>query len=403
MKSVGLVVEYNPFHNGHAYHLSTAKEQAGADVAIAIISGNFLQRGEPALISKWYRTKMALMGGADIIVELPYIYATQNAETFAAGAVSILNAIGCDSLCFGSENGEISSFYKTFELIDRQKTAFDGNIKKFIKTGVSYPKALALSVKEIIPSKETIDLSMPNNILGFQYIKAIIEQKSRMKPFTIKRKSADYHDEFFSSEQIASATSIRKALFSENDKEKIIPFVPSSTYDLLEDYYKNFGVFHRWEIYYPYLQFRLLQCSPNELGEIYEVEEGIENRLLQAALVSDNFQEFMEKVKTKRYTWTRLQRICLHILTNTKKDTMRCLMKRPGYIRLLGMTVNGTKFLNKQKSHFTLPLISKLSSYKEEDIIPDIKASRIYACVLPNHLKKKFFNQEFNQPPIYLK
>lgn len=403
MKAVGLVVEYNPFHNGHAHHLNSAKELSNADIVIAVMSGNFLQRGEPALVSKWYRANMALQAGVDLVFELPYIFATQKAETFANGAVSILDAAGCDFLCFGSENGDIHDFYKTLEFMEERNETYQENIKKHIKTGVSYPKAQALSFEELKSPQGLVDLSKPNNILGYHYLKAIHSQKSSMAALTVKRKNADYHDEHFASERIASATSIRKALFSTKEQEiGIDPFIPPTTNDLLTDYYRQFGVLHQWENYYPYLQFLLLQAKPNELKEIYEVEEGIENRLIKAAMESIGYQEFMEKVKTKRYTWTRLQRMCLHILTNTKKKQM-AFAEQASYLRLLGMTENGKEYLNKMKARLGLPLISKLSSYKNEDILPDIKASRIYACALPNHLKVKSFEEEFKQPPIYLK
>jgi predicted nucleotidyltransferase len=332
--------------------------------------------------------------------ELPYIFATQKAETFANGAVSILDAAGCNFLCFGSENGEIQDFYKTMEFMVEWNESYQENIKKHIKTGVSYPKAQALSFEELNHPQGLVDLSKPNNILGYHYLKAINSQKSTMTPLTVKRKNANYHDEHFASERIASATSIRKALFSSEEQEITIDrFVPPATNALLNDYYLKFGTFHQWENYYPYLQFLLLQANPDELREIYEVEEGIENRLIKAAIQSNNFREFMEKVKTKRYTWTRIQRICLHILTNTKKMEMKSV-DSASYLRLLGMNKYGKEYLNKIKGQLGLPLISKLSSYKGEDILPDIKASRIYACVLPNLLKAKSFEEEFKQPPI---
>jgi predicted nucleotidyltransferase len=404
MKSVGLIVEYNPFHNGHAHHLNSAKELSGADIVIAVMSGNFLQRGEPALVSKWYRTKMALHAGVDLVFELPYMFATQKAETFANGAISILDAAGCDFLCFGSENGEIEDFFKTLDFMEEYNKTYQENIKKYIKTGVSYPKAQALSFEELNHFDGLVDLSKPNNILGFHYLKAINKQHSPMIPLTVVRKNANYHDEHFASERIASATSIRKALFSTKEQEQSDPidqYIPSNTNELLTEYHHRFGIFHQWENYYPYLQYILLQSKPNELREIYEVEEGIENRLIKAALESKSFQEFMEKVKTKRYTWTRIQRICLHILTNTKKSQMNSF-EQATYLRLLGMTENGKEYLNRKKSHLGLPLISKLSSYKSEDIFLDIKASRIYSCVLPGDQRVKCFEQEFRQPPIYL-
>ncbi|QIZ07343.1 nucleotidyltransferase [Priestia megaterium] len=403
MKSVGLIVEYNPFHNGHAFHLQASKEAAEADVVIAVMSGNFLQRGEPALVSKWQRTKMALLNGVDIVFELPYRFATQKAETFANGAVSILDAVGCESLCFGSESGDLSSFIQTIDYLKDQQNSFNENIKWHLDTGVSYPKALSLAFKQLPNANNYLDLAKPNNILGLEYIKAIQRQKSSVIPMTIPRKNADYHDEHFASATIASATSIRKAIFTDNASQaEINQYVPEQTKLLLKDYVQQFQGFHQWENYWSYLQFRLIHSSPSELREIYEMEEGLENRLQAAALVTDNFHKFMQQIKTKRYTWTRLQRLCVHILTNTKKEEMTRHSEKASYLRLLGMTSIGREYLNKKKSHLSLPLISKLASFKEKEINLDIKAARIYSLGIPSHLKNKMLRQEFEQPPFYI-
>ncbi|MGF6951242.1 putative nucleotidyltransferase [Neobacillus sp. B4I6] len=403
MKSVGLIVEYNPFHNGHAFHLQASKEAAEADVVIAVMSGNFLQRGEPALVSKWQRTKMALLNGVDIVFELPYRFATQKAETFANGSVSILDAVGCDSLCFGSESGDLSSFIQTIDYLKDQQNSFNENIKWHLDTGVSYPKALSLAFKQLPNANNYLDLAKPNNILGLEYIKAIQRQKSSVSPMTIPRKNADYHDEHFASATIASATSIRKAIFTDNaNQTEINQYVPEQTKLLLKEYVQQYQGFHQWENYWSYLQFRLIHSSPSELREIYEMEEGLENRLQTAALETDNFHKFMQQIKTKRYTWTRLQRLCVHILTNTKKEEMTRHSEKASYLRLLGMTSIGREYLNKKKSHLSLPLISKLASFKEKEINLDIKAARIYSLGIPSHLKNKMLRQEFEQPPIYI-
>ncbi|HAF0292610.1 TPA: nucleotidyltransferase, partial [Salmonella enterica subsp. enterica serovar Typhimurium var. 5-] len=261
MKAVGVVVEYNPFHNGHLFHLQQAKKQSNADIAIAVMSGNFLQRGEPALVSKWARTNMALAAGVDIVFELPYRFATQHAEIFAEGAVSILSAAGCSTLCFGSESGDLDSFMKTIEFLDKNNEHFQEYIKAFTSQGYSYPKSISLSFQSLSPSLDTyIDISSPNNILGLHYIQAIIRQKSNMKPDTITRKSAGYHDEHFSSETIASATSIRKALFGEGREiDAIQRLVPRSTFEELSMYMREYGGFHSWESYWPLLRYKLLQ------------------------------------------------------------------------------------------------------------------------------------------------
>ncbi|PFO09932.1 hypothetical protein COJ85_00685 [Bacillus sp. AFS076308] len=403
MNAVGLIVEYNPFHNGHAFHLNASKEAANAEVVIAVMSGNFLQRGEPALVSKWYRTKMALLNGVDIVFELPYMFAVQKAEIFANGAVSILDTAGCDAVCFGSESGDLSSFLKTIDFIDEQKQQLEENIHQFIDTGVSYPKAVSLAYHQLSDSNSYLDLAKPNNILGIEYIRAIKKQKSSLKPMTVARKNADYHDEHFASETIASATSIRKAILSkEGGQNSIGQYVPSPTEQLLSEYLIEYQVFHQWENYWNYLQFRLLQSTPEELREIYEVEEGLENRILAAALIAGSFHEFMEKIKTKRYTWTRLQRLCVHILTNTKKGQMAGPSDKASYLRLLGMTPKGKEYLNKRKKDFSLPLVSKLSSYKGKEIQLDLKAARIYSLGVAPHLTKELMNKEFKQPPILI-
>lgn len=403
MNAVGVVVEYNPFHNGHAFHLEQTRTAAKADVVIAVMSGPFLQRGEPALLPKWTRAKMAIQAGVDIVLELPYSFATQKADTFAYGAISILGAIGCSSVCFGSESGNIEDFLTTISFLEKNRTNYEKYIKTYMEKGFNYPTALSSAFLDLEPNKNMVDLSKPNNILGFQYVKAIQRLGLPMKPLTIPRSQAGYHDEQFTSETIASATSIRKALFSDDGTiEKIISYVPETTSTTLYDYKKQYGQFQQWENYWPYLKFRVLQSTSSELRQIYEVEEGLENRVFRAALASSSFEEFMKRLKTKRYTWTRLQRMCVHILTNTTTEEMTERMREPSYIRLLGMNEKGRTYLNKWKSHESLPLISKLSSHQGEDIALDIRASRIYALGADKGLVQPLIDMDYKQPPIYL-
>jgi predicted nucleotidyltransferase len=405
LNTLGVIVEYNPFHNGHIYHLEAAKKLAEPDVVIAVMSGNFLQRGEPALVNKWYRTKMALLGGVDVVIELPYRFATQKAQTFALGAVSILDALNCKSLCFGSENGDIHSFTDTLALMAEKQNLYQDSIKQFIKEGISYPSAMKEAFLKLEPTQKMVDLSRPNNILGFHYIEAIHKINSPMKALTIKRKNAEYHDEHFSSETIASATSIRKAIFSNDSEHNINGFVPVSTKDLLSDYLTLYSEFHQWENYWPLLKFRILHSAAEELKEIYEVEEGLENRIKKAAMLAQTFLQFMQYIKTKRYTWTRLQRACLHILTNTKKTLMLGESEPPSYLRLLGMTSKGQKYLNEHKKTFTLPLITKVSSKINNltDLQLDYNASIVYSMGLKEPYQTKLIQLEHKQPPIILK
>jgi predicted nucleotidyltransferase len=401
MNATGVIVEYNPFHNGHAFHLEQAKDISGAETIIAVMSGNFLQRGEPALVSKWKRAEMALKAGADIVFELPYQFAVQQADIFASGAVSILEAAGCSSLCFGSESGNIESFHRTLSFLETHQAAYQERVKVHLAAGFSYPKATSMAFLDLNPEDELVDLSKPNNILGFQYLNSARRINSSMQLFTVERKSAGYHDEQFASESIASATSIRKALFTGNGEvEGIRQYVPESTYQGLLQYKEEFGAFHHWEQYWPLLKFRLVQLQPEQLRCIYEMEEGLEHRFLSAALQAGSFQQFMEKIKTKRYTWTRLQRACVHILTNTEKKEMPNRPQEAEYLRLLGMSGNGRKYLNTHKSSLKLPLISRISSHAAQQLHLDIKASRVYAMGIQAAGDSRLMQQEFNQPPI---
>lgn len=403
MNAAGIVVEYNPFHNGHAFHLEHTKKMTKADIIVAVMSGQFLQRGEPALLPKWHRAEMALKAGADIVIELPYQFSTQKADTFAFGAVSILSAMGCQALCFGSESGNIGPFHTTVNFLEKNKEKFKRYIKSYMAEGISYPTAISAAFKALGPSDALLDLSKPNNILGLEYLKAVKKLQAPINTVTIKRTNADYHDETLSSEYIASATSIRKTLFSAEEGLKAVkPYVPYSTYVLLKQYTKNYGLFHSWENYWPFLKYRLLQSTPEELAQIYEIEEGLENRLIRVALSATSFQDFMSKVKTKRYTWTRLQRMCVHILTNTKSEEMKTRMEKVTYMRLLGMTERGRKYLNGKKGVLPIPLISKISSYKEDDIALDIRASRVYAMGANQNFQQKLIDLDYMQPPIYI-
>lgn len=402
MKAVGIVVEYNPFHNGHLYHIQKAKEQTDADIVVAVMSGPFLQRGEPALVSKWCRAKMALENGVDLIVELPYSFATQHAAVFAKGAVDILQGLECDYLCFGSESGDINEFSHTFIQLQGKQDEEDLLVKKFLKNGSSYPKAKSLAMQELtcMENDRGLNLSMPNNILGYEYYKAVNTNHYPMEVCTVARMNADYHDKIFTSDSIASATSIRQALLKEEGSLKTIePYLPLASLNLLRKYKETYLSYHTWENYWSYLKFRLLQTTAKELATIYEMEEGLEYRFLKYVKEASSFQAYIRLLKTKRYTWTRLQRICVHILTNTTKEEM-AVHSQPSYIRLLGTTANGRYYLKEKKKQFALDIISKLSSFDKDKIALDIRASQIYALGARATAQEQLLNMEYLQHPI---
>ncbi|MEH6944897.1 nucleotidyltransferase [Bacillus sp. JJ722] len=403
MKAVGLIVEYNPFHNGHRYHVNQSKLQNDAEVVIAVMSGSFLQRGEPALVSKWTRAAMALKSGVDLVIELPYIYSTQHAEHFAFGAVTLLEALHCDTFCFGSENGSIESFFTKYEQMTKHAEQIDETIRIFTKKGNNYPKSVSLALEHLGLQKDgDLDLTKPNNILGYQYVRTALKHNYRIQPTLINRIAAEYHDTQLPEGSIASATSIRKALFETDEQTNATKsFMPTYTYNELKNYVQTYDTLHQWENYWSLLQYKLISSSEEELEKIYEVEEGIQHRMKEAALVCSTFAEFIMKVKTKRYTLTRLQRICVHILTNAKKEQIKRCLTEPAYLRVLGFTEKGRKYLNEKKKRVELPLISRIANIQHEALNFDIQASIIHALALPPKAQTAMIQREYQQPIIF--
>jgi len=379
------------------------KKLTQSDIIIAVMSGPFLQRGEPALISKWYRTKMALANGVDLVVELPYVFATQKAETFANGAISILNALRVSEICFGSEDGQIENFYNTISVQKNEEETFNYLVKQFMDAGNSYAKATSDAFSHILTSEKNIDMSQPNNILGFQYMKAILSQNSSIQAQTIKRFASHYHDETFNDQHIASATSIRKQLFSEEGSFTTIkPFLPQATTSLLANYKQNYGILHNWEQYFSFFKYRLMTMSPGDLRHIYEIEEGLEHRILSKIQNSSSFYSFMEALKTKRYTWTRLQRACTHILTNTTKEEIRSanIEQHAPYIRLLGMSQKGQTYLSKNKKKIELPILTHTKTFDHAALDIEKKANSVYFSIMHEPLRTQLLKQDITHHPI---
>ncbi|QTD42417.1 nucleotidyltransferase [Sporosarcina sp. Te-1] len=382
MKATGIVVEYNPFHNGHLHHVQEAKKRTGADVMIAVMSGNFLQRGEPAFVDKWTRAEMALRSGVDLVFELPYRFATANAPLFAKGAIKLLDAAHCCAYCFGSEDGSIQPFLDSLELIEQHRDSYDEAVKEAMASGVSYPKALNMAYIQVLASSQKmeppVDLAKPNNILGYHYMEAARDLHSQMIPVTIPRIVAQYHDDAIAGNAIASATGIRKTFFSSASLEEVSGFLPEATEHLLHNWQQERSVFGSWDYFYPYLRLIIVREGPSRLASIADIVEGMENAIYKAALSNQTFGAFMEQIKSKRYTWTRIQRMITHILTGFT-SSLRDDITEPSYLRLLGMTSKGKDYLNRTKKELKLPLISKVASYQDLSLSADIRASDIYA------------------------
>ncbi|MEN2766555.1 nucleotidyltransferase [Ornithinibacillus xuwenensis] len=402
MNTCGLIVEYNPFHNGHAYHIQQAKKKSNADCMIAVMSGSFLQRGEPAVIDKFHRAKAAISSGVDIVVELPFVFAVQSSDLFSKGAVLTLHELGVDSICFGSESGNINNFIQGYSDFINQQPVYQDALKKALNEGLAFPEASRKAYQSIGLTTEDMDLSQPNNILGFSYVKTILENQLPIQPLTIKRKSSNYHDSEITG-NIASATSIRKQLFEHQARlSDLTHTMPSATITALMEYEEKAQALHHWESYFPLLHFRVITMSLEQLSHIHGMEEGIEYRIKKTAKEAKSFHDWVERIKTKRYTWTRIQRIFVHLLTNTTKCEIQTLTSQSSvpYVRLLGISQKGQDYLNTRKKKMEVPIYSKLSRDVHPMLEIEERASNTYYSILSFANRYTLQKQEFMGPVL---
>lgn len=335
MRSVGVIVEYNPFHNGHRYHLEKVKEVTGADLVVAVMSGDFTQRGEVACINRWNRAEMALLNGVDLVVELPIFYSCQSAEIFAKGAMNILEEIGVEWVVFGSESGDIEAIEKIASMDESEE--FKKYLENNLKSGHSYPTAYSNALKELGISQEI----KSNDILGIEYVKSEKKLKRRIKMIPIKRIGVGYHD-LEGAGEIASATGIRKMLGKEKQVEK---YLPKATTELIK--HEKMAIL---EEYYPLIRYAILRDFET-LKDIQDVEKGLENRLYQCALENFKFDDFFQQLITKRYTIGRLQRIIIHILTKLTVGITEEVKRRLPYINVLGFNKKGQEYMKQLKKN----------------------------------------------------
>ncbi len=377
MKTVGIIVEYNPFHNGHLYHIEQTRKISNCDTLICVMSGNFTQRGEPAITDKFTRTKMALENKADLVVELPFVFTVQNADIFAKTSVSILNHLGVDEIYFGSENASIEELETIGRIMHEER--YNNLVKSYLKEGNSYPTASDLAMKDICPN----DLfDMPNNILGIQYILAGKELNSKIKFNTIKRTSTNYYDDIKENTNIQSATSIRKALYNNND---ISLYVPTGVNELLN--HSNTTNYNDFSDYFRYL---LRVKKKEEIKDIFSVNEGFENRLLKIRDFTDT-EDLIKQLLTRRYTNSKIKRMLAHILCDTKKDLI--ISFDIPYIRILGMNDTGKGYLNKIKKEIEVPLISKVKEGIHPYLDHELQVSKVYSL----GLQKDIFKEELKR------
>ncbi len=367
MKSCGVIVEYNPFHNGHRYHLKQARLQSQADVIICAMSGNFLQRGEAAIIDKWQRANSALQNGADIVLELPFEWAVQSADYFAQGGVNMLAAIGCECLCFGTDSHEKIDYQHLGQFLHQNRQQLDRLFHQTADEKLSYAENM-IRVFQALEMDIPFDHKQPNHILGLSYAKANSQLTKPMELLAIERKNSGYHDKAFTSETIASATAIRRGIFR---GEEISSYVPSSSLVHLTEQKVSL------EDFFPYLKFRLLTMDLAELQQIYQMEEGLAVRMKKCIANCETYESFVNQLKSKRYSQTRIQRLLLYCLLNVREAEIKKSWQNPSF-RVLGFTENGQKYLNKVKKQLPYPLITRVGKLEAARLSLTIRADEVY-------------------------
>lgn len=360
MSVIGIVCEFNPFHNGHKYLIDSVKKQG--DIVVCVMSGNFVQRAEPAIFPKELRVKAALLNGADIVLELPFVYATASAEIFAYNAVKILNSFGCDKLAFGTENTTIEQLNKVVDILN--DSCFDSKIKEFLKIGDSFASARQSALNSY---DDRLNIDMPNNILAVEYIKAIRKLNSEIEPICINRVGAGYNDDF-AVDKFASATYIRSLI---NQNQSFENFVPENCFSLYSDSINNGQVLSQ-EKYdltsLVLLRSRLFENSDN----IANMSEGLENRIDDAIKSSVNLNEIYDKAKTKRYTHSRVRRAVLCRQFNISKTDLNIEVP---YCRLLGFNKTCENMLGEFVKNCSLPFITRFSDVTK---VNDEKINKIF-------------------------
>ncbi len=380
MKITGLITEYNPFHNGHLYHIEKAKEVTGADAVLVVMSGDFVQRGEPAIFSKEIRVHAALASGASAVIELPVVYATGSGEIFAAGAVSLLNALGCvDSICFGTECGNVEVLSSIADLLLEEPEIYRQSLQRNLRQGKSFPVAREEALIEVLGDERMLReiLQNPNNILGIEYLKALKKLNSSMKPYTIRREGASYHENSLGW-KFDSATSIRQVfrqkeeVHGEAHLQQMKASVPEDAFEIYKEYLQEYAP-ATWQDYSLLLKYRLMEeCSyinfdSSGLTKYLDVSENLSNRIGNHLEAYVDPESFARLLKTKELNYTRISRSLLHILLSIKTKDLQEYMENGNifYGRLLGFRKKDAEVLSCIKKNSRIPMISKLADAKD--------------------------------------
>ncbi|MDE1547945.1 nucleotidyltransferase [Jeotgalibaca caeni] len=385
MKSCGIIAEYNPFHNGHAYHLQEAKKRTGSEVMVVSMSGNFTQRGEPAIADKWTRAQMALAHGADLVVEQSVLGTVQSTDLFARAGVRTLQALGCDALSFGAESGKDTDFIRYTDFILKHQDEINEQFQAIRNDGRTYAAQMQQVVSKLLPHEAfAMSIFEPNNQLGLAYLKENDRYSRPMEPMVIERVGAKHHDDLNASNTFASGTALR-TLIQAGKAEEAARWMPEV----------EAGVSAvSWENYWPLLRYRVLVEDEASLRTIYQMEEGIEYRLKKMVVEAESFHHYLTLVKNKRWTWVRLQRLCVAILLSIKKEDVETYFQKEQPIRVLGFTEKGQQYLSQRKK--MVQLITNLKKQHHEQLAVEIKADQVYRLGNTTNISE----QNYTRSPI---
>lgn len=389
MKICGIIAEYNPFHNGHKYQIDKIKEDLKADAIVAVMSGNFIQRGQPALFDKWTRTKMALLNGVDLVIELPTYYSVSSAEFFATGGIGLLNSLGIiDDVCFGASTEDIDTLKRIANVLFLEPEGFKKLLHSDLKRGASFPTARSNALKNFLKkeydAKYIADILLDsNNILAIEYLKALQYLNSDINAVAIKRKGAAYNSlEII--DNIASATAIRERIMN-NKFDEISNLVPENCYELIEQEISNGKLPVSIDNFEKEILYSLRKMTTEDISLLNDVSEGLENILKKCSNEEFTLEKYIEAVKSKRYTKTRIQRLCMNALLEIKKVDVECYKHNLQYIRVLGFNKAGEKLLSRIYNNANIPIVTNVPKFmkvandvQKKMLEKDILASNIY-------------------------
>ncbi len=393
---LGIIAEYNPFHNGHLYHLKKSIEQVNAKCTVLVLSGNYVQRGDCALVDKWKRTEMALKNGIDLVIELPVLYSISSAETFASGAIRLIKSLKViNFLSFGSECGNIGILSDFANVLSSEPPEFTALLHHELTKGISFPKArenaLLLYLNNI--RKYSNILNCPNNTLGIEYLKALkINDCNNITPITIKRQSSE--NSLDDSIEFASASSVRDMIYS-NDYDTLFSSIPQSSYEILMQALRSGEFVSGLQDFEKEILFLLRCMSIEDIANLPSVTEGLENAIKEASCSCNTLEELINKVKSKRFTRTRIQRILLYALLGYTKDDMSFVQETVPYIRVLGFSEAGKSLLSTISSNKSLRIITSMKHFtdtcKNKRVLSllqkDIRSTDIYSLAYRKNSK----------------